>query len=140
MERSRIDVNYYVDNVYFKARGRSLPGVDCWGLVWVLYDQIFNIELPKFNYGYENVTKSEQEVITRYVEKGKSQFIPAAYPKFGDVIVLKLWGVPWHVGFVLDDKEMLHCTKAANCVIERYDKKPWTPNRVNGFYRHRQRD
>lgn len=133
-----IDFTHYVENVHFKAKGRSEPAVDCWGLVYLIYKKHFNIELPKFDYAYEEVSNKYKEVIHSLVEIGKDEFKEVNKGTLGDVLVLRIEGLPWHVGLALDSKRMIHCTKSVGCTIERYDSIRWE-RRISGIWRHKDR-
>lgn len=55
----------------------------------------------------------------------------------GDVMLLRLRGLPIHVGIVVAAGWMLHTHKAADAVLDRFGGIEWR-NRVLGIYRHRE--
>ena len=122
----------------YKVRGRTLDGLDCWGLVCVIARAEQGITLPSFadrNAGtatMHNVAKIGQlikEVIPDWIQvwRGRERCL--------DVIVLRLHGHPMHVGVVLGDGLMLHIDKGIDSCIESYHSTRWK-DRIYGFYRH----
>lgn len=57
--------------------------------------------------------------------------------KFGDFVLMRILGDPWHVGVVVGDGLMLHIMKGINSCLERYSCSIWRKRVVN-FYRHKE--
>ena len=119
----------------FKERGRDFDGVDCWGLVRLVYQNEFMIELKDLSEGYVT-TKDDclADIVKREAEGWKP--IKSGFEKAGDVVVLRLRNEPIHVGIVLDGKRFLHIQRGINAAVESYRSKRWG-NRVEGFYRRK---
>ena len=49
----------------YESSGRSLKGLDCWGLVYCLYKNLFGIELPKIDKEY--IKKTSKPVNNRII-------------------------------------------------------------------------
>jgi len=116
--------------------GRDRSGVDCWGLIIVLYQHYFNVKLPD----YSNITlpslddceNTSHKLEEKLLEQ--SMFEEVEEPKFGDVVILKVLGYPIHIGFVLDSKRMIHTGRSHGVTIEKFTEKKWI-NKIVGFYR-----
>lgn len=52
----------------------------------------------------------------------------------GDSILLRVSGVPVHVGLVVSPGHMLHAYQGTNACVERYGSALWA-NRIEAFYR-----
>lgn len=117
----------------FAEKGRDIKGVDCWGLVRMVYKNELGIELP--SYDREYVDSTDREVLARLVhaEDEKLWHHPEK-PKPFDVIIITMLGMPTHVGIVIDGGRMLHCLKGADTVCERFNGLKWS-KKVQGFAR-----
>jgi len=121
----------------FKNRGRTIEGVDCWGLVRLIYKEHFDIVLPSYEDDYassHNILETKEAIETYSKEW---QNIVAGKEQFGDVIVMRLSGYPTHVGFVLENGKMLHIIEGTDAVVENYHSRLWQ-HRIVGFYRHKE--
>jgi cell wall-associated NlpC family hydrolase len=117
----------------FLPHGRDRDGVDCWGLVRLVYAEQFGISLPSMEARYCHGTdrKSISSLINR--ESGLWRIWKTEEACTGDVIVLRLHGLPLHVGLVLGDGQMLHVERGIDSSIESYDGGRWAA-RVYGVY------
>jgi len=120
--------------VPFVEKGRSMEGADCWGLVYMVYRTHLGIMLPDYLDQYE--TTDDRDLLGEVIstESGQKWHEPAS-PKEFDVIILRLRGVPMHVGLVTKPGYMLHCARGVGVVHENYDSVKWRHN-VMGFARH----
>lgn len=118
----------------FVERGRDGAGVDCWGLVRMVYAQELGIALPDYLDCYDTTQDSARisEAISQHREG--AWFTPAS-PQAFDVIILRMRGVAMHVGIVTQRGEMLHCSQGVGVSIERYDAIKWQ-HKITGFARH----
>lgn len=119
----------------FRDHGRDRSGLDCWGLVRLVMAEQSGIALPSFAESYKHTSDAGAigDIVARECERWRS--IPAGQETCGDVIVLRLFGRPLHVGTVLGDGAMLHIESSINSAIERYTAPRWK-SRICGFYRH----
>ncbi len=120
----------------FRDHGRDRSGLDCWGLVRLVLGEQFGIALPSLATEYEHTLALDDisGVIRRQIPMWQS--VTEGTERCGDVVVLRLHGLPLHVGVVLGDGYMLHVEARIDSAIEKYDQTRWK-DRIYGFYRHR---
>jgi cell wall-associated NlpC family hydrolase len=124
---------YLGENFAEKGRGPDL--FDCWGLLrWVYFhDHIDKIVVPDYLEFYDST--NEREKLGELIDKESRAWKEVTDPKPFDCIVLRMRGVPMHVGIVTQKGYMLHCAQGVGTVHERYDSLRWV-DKVLGFYRH----
>lgn len=118
----------------FVEKGRDKAGLDCYGLVRLVYGQEIGIDLPDYLAAYE--TTDDREALNALISHEKSQLWrekPNGRECEFDVAVLKMRGVPMHVGVVIGGGKMLHCLKGVGTSIERYNSIKWQSS-VAGFF------
>jgi cell wall-associated NlpC family hydrolase len=130
--RAEIDVARYV-GIPFVDHGRSESGCDCWGLVRLIYKNEFGIDLDDLGPLYESTTDNNG-MTSLYVAQLPS-WTKVEAPQAGDVALLRLRGLPVHVGIVISENQMVHVESGTDCVVERFDTSLWK-NRIEGFFRH----
>ena len=123
--------NDYV-GIPFLAKGRDAAGVDCWGLVRLVYKEEFDIELPSFadDYEYDDTDRIEQ-LAAQYKEGWEETTIP----KPGSVVLFKVLGHISHIGIYIGGNKFLHCLENHSSVIESLDSINWN-KRFAGFYNY----
>ena len=116
----------------FKDRGRDKGGVDCFGLVQLIYQEEFKIQLPSYIETYAN--EKDKKAICHAInsEKKLSGWLETTTPKFGNLIILNLLGRPLHLGVMLDENTFIHCMKGKGTIIENTTDISWR-NRINGY-------
>lgn len=119
----------------FLGLGRNQDGVDCWGLVRLVYTEQFGIVLPSYVNQYQSTTQVEKIGCLVGRESAKWKPVAAGSEVTGDVVVLRVRGAPMHVGLVVGDGMMLHIERGINSVIERYTSSRWQ-HKIFGFFRH----
>lgn len=117
----------------FRELGRDRKGLDCWGLVRLVLAEQFSIPLPSYAGAYANTL--EEQAIAHLIDRESRdwQNLDLGCEKAGDVIVLRMRGVPMHVGLVLGDQCMLHIEQGINSAIEKYNSGRWQ-QRICGLY------
>lgn len=104
---------------------------DCWQLVILFYKMILSIDLVQYNYK----DPFDNEEIAALVITHRDKFIPVEVPQFGDIIVLRVFGFPSHLGIYLNESQILHTTDKTGSIIDQFSR--WK-TRVEGFYRYGQ--
>lgn len=108
----------------FLEKGRSIDGVDCWGLVGLIYQNELGIELPDYLNYYE--TTNDRDILAQTIRDERNQHweSPDDKKEF-DVIILNMRGVPMHVGVITKHNHMIHCAKGIGTVHENYTTARW---------------
>ena len=132
-------------NMYFKPRdfegfvgipwldgGRTRDGVDCWGLFWLVYKEVFGIELPSYSEDY--TTALDRIIVRRLVDNKPDYWVRVLYPAVGDGAVMHIAGRP-HIGVYIGDDLILHIEKNLGAKIENYRSMKMV-NMLDGFYRY----
>ena len=125
--------NKYV-KIPFVEKGRSEEGVDCWGLVQLIYRNELGIELPSYLECYET-TNDRDELAAVISDERACKWESPEEPKEFDVVILRMRGVPMHVGVVTKRGYMIHCARGIGTSLERPDSMRWN-NNVMGFARY----
>jgi len=111
--------------------GSSREGADCWGLVRLVQREVFGREIDDYPHGGGTLAKLSAEV------QDAKPLVPVdktGDPKPGDLVLLRIFGFPTHVGVVVGDGAMLHTLGKHAAVLEQYDGLRWS-ERIEGFYR-----
>lgn len=120
----------------FTERGRDREGVDCWGLVVLVYRDLFGIELPSYAEEYGTTTDAEEiGALVRRESRTVWQEVPLREARLGDVLLFRVRGQAMHCGLVVVPPTFLHCVDRIGSAIERWDSLLWE-KRVSGVFRH----
>lgn len=126
-----MDFQKYIGLTY-KEKGRTLPELDCYGLVRLIYKQELNIDLPSFEDSYEI---SEEARLQELLAQQKEGWEQTAEPIAGDIVLFRIMGYESHVGVMVSADEFIHIRKNVNSVKESIHNAMWK-KRVVGFYRY----
>lgn len=124
----------------FQDKGRDRNGADCWGLAVIIYREEFKIDLPSLTDEYDFASdESIADVVVAEQESGWVR-IPPGEERPGDVIVIRVNGLPRHVAIVAQAERnkrlMLHIERGTDSIIEPYNGLKWN-KRILGFFRHK---
>jgi len=120
--------NKYI-GIPYKDGGRDINGLDCWGLVRLVYKNEYGIELPSFNNEY---IITDRERVNELFNQYREGWAIEQNPKEGDVVLLRLLGEESHVGVLINDKQFLHVNYKTPAAVENLDSIRWR-NRIVGF-------
>jgi cell wall-associated NlpC family hydrolase len=111
--------------VPFLDKGRTLAGVDCWGAVRLGLQLGFDITVP--SYTEEYASAQERVEVEAFIGRHSIEWpeVPLSKACPGDVLLLRIFGQPWHCGLILTAPAFLHVDKTAGVVIERWDSLVW---------------
>ena len=120
----------------FVDRGRDRAGLDCYGLVRLIYQEQRGILLPSYTEHYataedqtEIVALARGEIATRW------KTIPITDVQLFDGVILRIAGQPIHFGMVLDEHYFIHTMRGVWSVLERWQSLAWQ-HRIVGAVRY----
>jgi len=128
------DFSSYI-GIPFRSCGRDRFGLDCWGLLCLIYREKLGISLSSYIDEYDDAHLYDK------VSKAVTAHIPEWTPvikgheKPFDAIILKLRGLPIHIGMVVKPGQMIHVLDKLNTCLERYNAPLWS-KRIRGIYRY----
>ena len=119
--------------VPFVDGGRSLDGLDCWGLVKLVYKDLFDVELPDFVYADTRDPK-----IPDLIDAERQMWTPLERDDWaiGTVLVLRIAGQPFHTGVVVEPPDQfIHAQRGVGVVLANARSWRWS-NRIVGAYEY----
>jgi cell wall-associated NlpC family hydrolase len=128
------DIEAYV-GIPFVEKGRSAKGVDCYGLLCLIYRDLLGVILPAFCNGY--VSTQDSEELARLIRGHLAPWgrIEAGHEQSFDGVLMTEGGVPRHMGIVTRPGWLIHVENGGTALLERYNDAR-LKRRVVGFYRH----
>ena len=121
-----------------RGRGDGGAGVDCYGLVYVVYRDVRHVILPRYEDEYNTVADHQRiaEALSRgCFEHADWRMIgPEEVVQTFDVKIFRIRGLPYHCGLVTEPGRMLHVMEGIDGSIERYNTPLWQ-RRDCGTYR-----
>lgn len=124
----------YIGLPYANVGRDKAIGIDCWGLVQLVYKDERGINLPAHITDYIHSYNSEQTSKVIYAEEAANWHKVAA-PAVFDVVVFTLGGKPSHIGLIVDTTTFIHNLEGRNVSIGKLDSFIWK-KRIDAFYRH----
>jgi len=118
----------------FVPDGRDRNGLDCWGLVCLVYKEQLGIDLPLCKGIFVNQSIASLKKAARAYNIGKEAWQKVSTPTPFDVVMLRTGKYIWHVGVIIDTRRMLHILSGINSMVEEYTGMLWK-DRVEE-YRH----
>jgi cell wall-associated NlpC family hydrolase len=118
----------------FKPNGYDYQGADCFGLVNLVYREVLNITLPRYDVYTRNSIGCLKEV-ARTMNTERDKWIKVEQPRMFDVVLLRTGTFVWHCGMVISRYRMLHVMEGINSCIEDFTGIMWK-ERVDGFLRY----
>lgn len=115
-----------------KYVGKSYNTYNCFDCAKHFYREEFGIELKDY---FEGPVVPDRKTIECLVISNKGDFERVEKPKFGDLIVIRLYGYASHIGIYIGEGKFLHSLRnVGSCIdtLSRYEKM------VEGYYRHRE--
>lgn len=119
----------------FVPDGRDRTGVDCYGLVYLVYKEQRAIELPSYAGIFKDQSFESLRRVARFIATHKNTWRKVEDPRPFDMIILRSGRYLWHVGIVIDSRHMLHIMDGINSCREEYTGLFWR-NRVEEFRRY----
>lgn len=118
----------------YLSGGRSHKGVDCYGLIYLVYAEQLGINLPAYTDVYTDAEKTEQTDTIIRAHMGED-WNTVQTPEAFDVILLRIGHRVCHIGLIYRSGWMIHCLAGSQVTCERYNGITWK-NRIVGFCRY----
>jgi len=134
MQKLPIWLSEYIGIPWVK-HGRTGTGVDCWGLLWLIYSKHFRIDINGLLSAYDDTGIGAREV-SGVIDGEKSNWrcVEQENVRLGDVVVFNLASIPSHVGMLLDSDNFIHVLEGTHSVIDKWKGLNWA-SRIEGVYR-----
>lgn len=120
----------------FAHGGRAREGLDCWGLVRLIYADQLGIALDPLD-GY--ATRLERlriaGMLSEQAEQGPWRRLAGERLKPFDVLSFTICNAACHVGVVVDWRDMLHVTEGEMSSLAIHSEGQWA-RRLIAAYRH----
>lgn len=120
--------------VPYADEGRSPEGADCYGLIWLWYRDVLEIDIPIF----DDVPPGNMVAVNAMIEQHKSEWLEVEIPCEHDICVMRGIGFrgAGHMGVVQPRRRLLHTTQDQGARIERLSD-PTIKSRIIEFRRHK---
>ncbi|MBI5578124.1 MAG: C40 family peptidase [Deltaproteobacteria bacterium] len=117
----------------FADHGRTEAGCDCWGLARLVYQRERGILLSDCSDGY--ITAHKAVITADLYSLESAHWREVTDPQPFDLALIRIAGIPRHVGIVIAPGRMLHIERGKDSVVEDYTR-PGLSGRIEAFYRH----
>ena len=125
-----IEVRTKYLGIPYKHLGRTLDGLDCWGLPILIYREIKNIDLFDMNYEKDWAKNGKDYFVEHYYKK----WVKQTTPKFLDILLFSDGnGRTYHAGVYLSNDEFIQGS-SVGVIITRL-RNVWK-QRLTGIYRY----
>jgi cell wall-associated NlpC family hydrolase len=130
----------------YKHLGRDLKGLDCYGLVVMIYKHHLGIELPDvelYTFGEDAcnyMTSFYTDKTYENVSGFSKLWTPVTQLAKYDIILFTVYediDAPTHSGVYLDHNKFIHCMSGLPVTISRLEG-PWK-NKMHSAYRYKER-
>lgn len=116
----------------YVEKGRDTTGLDCYGLVRLIYKNEYKIDLPSFTAEYTvNDTDRIQDLVAQYKE-GWEQIDS---PSEGSIVLFRILGTESHIGVAISATHFIHVRENQDSAIEAFDSPKWS-KRIVGYYKY----
>lgn len=119
----------------YKPGGKDRSGVDCWSLFAMVQREVFGVDVSDYD-GPLYTTRRDAAAVGAAARAFAQRFvtIEAGDERTGDAVLLRILGVPMHIGVVVAPGHMLHTEEGCDAVVEDYRTPFWSP-RIVAFHR-----
>lgn len=123
----------------FQSKGRDRSGLDCWGLVRLVYTEQLKVDLPS----YGEISAFDLVRVSREIGSALSSsgWLECKPKKFACAVMTagqddrRLHRAPFHVGIYVDDTRILHVEPATDAAVVRATH-PSISRRILGCYEY----
>ena len=113
-------------------KGADFDGVNCWGLVKLVYEVERGIRLPD----YAEVDEKSGPDVEREINAHRGEWQEASMASLidFDLLILRVRNLPWHIGVYVGDGHFMHAHPVTGVTAPRLTNVHWR-NRILGAYR-----
>lgn len=126
----------------YKSKGRDPEeGIDCWGLVKIVYENEFGVDLPSYDEGYKDAhnrkdaSKKIGKSLDQSIDDGNWKTIEMEDLKEGDILIIDIAGIPCHIGIYVGCGHVMHVREGTLTCIEDYESKQFA-GKIRSGYRY----
>lgn len=121
-----MDIQKYV-GIPFEDGGRDFSGVDCWGLVRLVWHEERGVLMPDMGDEYSSAFERGDVcgLFGKYTAQDWNEDVTDRPRRELDVLVFTIGGLEIHAGLWVADGEMLHVMDGMETCVERYDTFKW---------------
>lgn len=124
----------------WKIGGRDRDGIDCYGLVAMIYRDELGIEIDSLTGAY--ASEDERALIASVVagQKDAGAWVPVepGHEQEFDCVMFRYAGHESHIGVVVEKGRMIHQLLGRRSAVEPYGAGFWA-NMLEGAWRHKSR-
>jgi len=118
----------------YKHQGRTSDGLDCWGLIKLIYKEMLGIEILDIGEDYPDDWSWKGKDL--FIENYQKQWDRRKVPEVFDVILINNGkGTANHAGVMLDKLRFIHCIRAG-VIVSKITDRIWQ-GRINGYFRYK---
>jgi len=134
-----MNLNAYI-GIPYKDHGRDRAGLDCWGLVDLVYRELLAVELPDYRRFYQNASDTTGvAALLGMAALGQGDVagwrpVPADAWRPLDALLLRVGRHHCHVGLLAGEGNFLHCLAGRAATLEPLDSFIWG-SAVRGAFR-----
>lgn len=121
----------------FSDLGRDRRGLDCWGLVRLVYLEVAGVVLPSYTEAYVSAAERVEVAAVIGDAAGSGVWRPVSFGHALDVAVMRRGRDDCHVGVLVSERELLHVAAGKTSCIESLSA-AWIAPRLTGLWRHRE--
>lgn len=121
----------------FADLGRAHDGADCWGIVRLVAVERFGLRLPAWDGRYPGCEPRHMRKMEGHVKRVLPAFERVQAPVSSDIVLVKVGGLPVHVGIVVAPGWMLHTEWGCDSIVEEILSPKRPVSAIEGLYRWR---
>ena len=126
-----MSLTHYI-GLKYSSKGRTVAGVDCWGLVYLFYKNELGLSVPAYDGDYTDSNDRKSVSIT--IKENIKNWRKVEEPEYGDMLLFNILGLPLHTAVYIGNGDFLHAFQNTNSCIERLKSITWN-RRLVGIYR-----
>lgn len=115
-----------------KYIGRRYEDYNCFDLVKEFYKDHYDLELKNY---FEGGPVPSRQDVESLVITNKGDFVKVGKPEFGDIVIIKLYGLECHMGVYIEGGKFLHSARNIGSLLDRSER---YHKMIAGYYRHRE--